>query len=94
MRKSYWRQLGVLFATLISAGLLSGCEATNPVYRNYYQDSTCHFFYVDYQGNRVYVGRGSALDDVGRGMLHRDANGRLYWVDSFGNRFYKSRVCR
>ena len=96
MRKYNLRHLSVLAVSLVGASLLSGCDANRDVYRTYYQDATCRYFYVDYQGNRVYSGgprHDAYVDNVGR-TFQRDANGRLYWQDSFGNRFYMARDCR
>lgn len=95
MRTFSIRQICLLVASIIGIAALTGCSTPNPVYRTYYQDSHCGIFYVDGSGNRVYEWKTSSSwrDFVAGHTMCRDANGRLYFEDSFGNRFYQHRMC-
>lgn len=87
-------QLCLLASSVIGIGLLTGCASTNVPYRTYYQDSHCRVYYVDVYGNKVYSWKSStSCCSSGHLYCNRDCHGR-YYDDSFGNRFYKHRVCR
>jgi len=92
MRYLTLRKVTLALASLVSVGVLTACANTNVPYRDYYVDRTCHVYYVDQFGNRVYDGRYDRADYSGLTM-QRDANGRWFYEDSWGNRIYKSKHC-
>ncbi|EKD70373.1 MAG: hypothetical protein ACD_46C00550G0002 [uncultured bacterium] len=78
--------VSILGSTVINAA------PSDDIYRTYYLDESCNFYYTDWMGNRVVEGKYS--DDIFTGRtLMQDASGRIYYQDSFGNRIYKSDRC-
>ncbi len=85
------KKLGVLLVSILGCALLSACTTSNVPYRTYYLDSSCHYYYTDSTG-RVVEARDMGISLVGL-PLQRDAMGRWYYQDSYGNRIYRSARC-
>lgn len=86
-------KVGMVVLSILSATVVTACSTPTGPYRSYNLDASCHYYYVDGMGQKVYDG-GYYTDEALVGLpLHQDASGRWYYQDSVGNRLYKSTRC-
>ena len=68
------------------------CDSMYPVYRTYYLDANCNYYYTDMFGNKVVTGK-YQKDQDDNPCLGKDCRGRLYTDDNYANRTYISKRC-
>jgi hypothetical protein len=72
------------------AGIWGSCEAP---YRVYYVNSSCHYFYIDANGNRVVDGKYVNPKFMGLTLRKDCCSNRWYYEDAMGTRHYVVRHC-
>ena len=99
MKLSTYKKLGLAAVAAVTLAIVGSsaaqaCVGTcSAVYRTYYLDRSCHYYYIDANGYAVRGGMYSSSQFAGL-QLHKDCcSNRWFYMDAFGNKKYVSRRC-
>ena len=91
MKRSTLAKVCIALISLCGVTIVSAC-ASSEIFRTYYLDGNCNYYYVDGMGHTVVDGKYVDARYIGL-PLRRGADGRMFYQDSFGNRVYVSARC-